>query len=156
MRFATSPNTSCEHSTRKLTVVDVFPHLYIGFENCKNSELLLPYKLWGLGKIPSHPPPILKNMKHDLYFLARPRNFLEALLWRKKGRLQEFIKFLLVLDFEHVTDSRWNLIKQKEIEYCIIYLHLLISIRNRKDDRIERLHSSFTLQSPRWSTTNLT
>ena len=35
---------------------------YIGFGTWKNSESSLP-------------PPILKNMKHVLYFLARPRNF---------------------------------------------------------------------------------
>ena len=43
---------------------------YIGFGT--------PISIWvlGLGKISSHPPPlILKNIKHDLYFLARPRNF---------------------------------------------------------------------------------
>ena len=48
---ATSPNTSCEHSTRKPKMVDVFP-LYISFGTWKNSD----------------PPPILRNMKHDLPF----------------------------------------------------------------------------------------
>ena len=56
----TSPNTNREHTTRKPIVVDVPPSLY---------------RLWDLEKFLVIPPLILKNMKHDLYFLARPRNF---------------------------------------------------------------------------------
>mgnify|MGYP006965695068 CR=1 FL=1 len=47
----TSPNTSREHTTRKLIVADVPPL----------------YRLWDLEKFLAIPfPPIMKNMKHDL------------------------------------------------------------------------------------------
>ena len=66
---ATSPNTSREHTTRKLIVVDVPP----------------PIMVVGLGKIPSHPPHILKNMKHDQNFFGSPKKFFKDEI----GRLQD-------------------------------------------------------------------
>ena len=51
------------------------PTSYIGFGTRKNSQLS---------------PPSLKNMKHDLYFLAHPRNFSEDTGEAFKWRLNQF------------------------------------------------------------------
>ena len=50
-------------------------YLYMGLGTLKNSTPEFPPGLWDLEKfLAIPPPPILKNMKHDFYFLARPRN----------------------------------------------------------------------------------